>query len=296
VTSFGWEGFPADSGIAPTVGTLYVIGIPFDDADDITLRARRVLGEVAFVAGDGTSIEHLLACHKPDLPHEVLSVPAPRDTINRILDKLEGSDAAVLCEGAYVGLSGPSQALICAAIERGYPVVPVPGPSFPLTALVVSGLPADSFVYLGQLPQQPAARHSLLASVAAARRTLVALELPDRLPMTLTDLEAVLGDRPLVVVAPSEGGESAVWRGTTTNLSEFPKYQAIEGPCCLVIEGMRGKVAPWDEGRLRAEIQIRLNQGLGAKETSQALATESGWPRREIYRLAADADRLPASE
>jgi 16S rRNA (cytidine1402-2'-O)-methyltransferase len=152
-------------------------------------------------------------------------------------------------------------------------------------------LPADSFVYLGRLPQPPTARRHLLASVIVERRTLVALESLQRLPDTLSELYEVLGDRSLVVVASGQRPED-IWRVTLAQALEHLPIQPATDPCVLVIGGSPKKAALWDEDHLRAEIQARLDQGLGAKETSRELVVESGWPRREIYRLAVEAGRF----
>jgi 16S rRNA (cytidine1402-2'-O)-methyltransferase len=187
-----------------------------------------------------------------------------------------------------MGLTRSSQTVVQTALEQGFPVVPVPGPSLPLKALIASGLPADSFVYLGRLPQSVAARRQLLASVVTERRSLVALEAQQHLPGLLSELHEVLGDRPLAVVASSQHHDDT-WRGTIAQASEHLSLLPGTDPCVLVVGGFREKAAPWDEDRLQAEIRSWLDQGLGAKETSRALAIESGWPRREIYRLAVES-------
>jgi len=273
------------------VGTLYVVGAPTGDPDDLTLRARRILGEAALVVSNNPDDLGLLAYHAIAVPHATLSDLGQPAAIGRILDSLEDADVAILCTGASLGPSGPSQVVIRAAIERRFSVVPVPGPTLPLTALVISGLPAGSFVYLGQLPRQPAARRDLLASIAAERRTLVVLESPEHFPGLLSELHETLGDR-LLAVTSSDQHPAGTWRGTIAGASDCLSDQPAEAPLVLVIGGARDNVELWDEEHLRAELQICRDQGLGAKETSRQLAAESGWPRREIYRLSVEAGRF----
>jgi 16S rRNA (cytidine1402-2'-O)-methyltransferase len=267
------------------VGTLYVVSAPVGDWDDITLRARRILAEVTLVlADDGALAQDLWAHCGITTPLEAIPNPASSASVDRVLRKLEQGDVAILTRGWSPGPIGPDYKFIRTAIEHGFSIVPVPGPNLPVTALVVSGLPADSFVFLGQLPRQPEDRHALLASVTGERRTLVALAAPQRAAETMADLNAALGDRPLAVVAPSQAPES-VWRGTIGEAAEYLVGMPDQNPYVLVIGGARELARRWDEAQLREEIQLHLDQGLGVKKISRKLNVESGWPRREIYNL-----------
>jgi 16S rRNA (cytidine1402-2'-O)-methyltransferase len=262
------------------MGTLYVVGVPEGNPDDITLRARRVLDRVALiVAVDVDQARHLLARYQiatslVDAVHADVS-----------LEALRAGDVALLHTAWSPGPTSFTCALIRAAIEHGFPVVPIPGPSPVVTALVISGLPADSFVYLGELPLQPPARHELLALVVDEPRTLVVMEWPDRLPDTLADLYDALGHRTVVVVAASQQEMGVVWRGTVGEAPAHLLDCPSQGPCVLVLSGARQETIRWEEDRLLAEVRACLARGLGAKEISQQL-TKSGWRRREIYRLA----------
>ena len=203
---------------------------------------------------------------------------------------------ALLDPGWRSSPSPPAQALIRLAVKGRCPIVPVPGPTLPFTAVVVSGLPADSFVYLGELPQQPQERSTLLSSLRHERCTLVTLETTGHLPGLLASLLDVLGDRRLAVVAASERGTETLWRGTIRGALEQPLPSPYEGPRVLVIEGARGPAARWDEERLKSEVGTLLGKGLGAKQVSQQLAAKSGWPRRDVYRLAVEASPLRKNE
>jgi 16S rRNA (cytidine1402-2'-O)-methyltransferase len=273
------------------VATLYIVGAPAGDPEDITPRALRILGEVVLVvAEDVDHAQRLLAAHGLDTPR-LASTHADRPP-----SALHGGDVALLLKGWSPAPTGPSFQLVRAAIEGGFAVVPVPGPCLPLTALVVSGLPADSFVFLGELPRESVSRRDLMASVATERRTLVVLGPPHALPALLADLSGVLGQRPLVLVTASEEATGVAWRGT---LGDVPKEALVElgsEPLALVIGGAQEPVGRWDEERLRAEVQRCLEQGLRAREIGRALAAESGWPRRAIYRLAARGAPFPPGE
>jgi 16S rRNA (cytidine1402-2'-O)-methyltransferase len=247
---------------------------------------------VALVLADDVALAQGLWAHCGiTTPLEALPDPARSAIADRVPRKLEQGDVAILTRGWSPGPIGPDYKFIRTAIEHGFSIVPVPGPNLPVTALVVSGLPADGFVYLGQLPRQPEERRALLASVAGERRTLVALAAPQCVTETVTNLDAALGDRPLAVVAPGQASEN-VWRGTIGEGAEYLPGVPAQAPYVLVIGGARELVPRWDEARLRDEVQVCLEQGLGAKEISRELAVESGWPRREIYNLVVQITRF----
>jgi 16S rRNA (cytidine1402-2'-O)-methyltransferase len=276
---------------AANVATLYVVGVPAGEPDDFTLRALRVLGEVSCVVADDVAQAQCLLDN-----YELTSQLAGLGDVDALADLLESRDLALLAEAWLLSPSRPALALIRLAMERGHSVVPVPGPSLPITALVVSGLPADSFVYLGELPQQAQACHSLLSSVRGERRTLVLLETPGHLRDQLTRLLEFLGDRKLVVAAASGKGAQVIRRGTIRDALEHPPLVPSEGFLVLAIGGAEDQEIRWDEQRLLGEVHARLDQGLGAKEVSQQLAGESGWPRRDVYRLAVEASRFRQSK
>ena len=269
------------------MGTLYVASMPVGDLDDITFRAIRMLREAALVLTTDLPRAQRLFNH-----HGVTTPLIDSTGEGDFLAALAVEDVVVLSEGWLPAPSVSVRVLIQLALKRGSPVVPLPGPSLPVTALAVSGLPADSFVYLGVLPQEPDALTELLASVAGERRTLVALESPNRRPHLRAELHGALGDRPLALVTLTELGTEVIERRWPSEAHVPVLDEPGQGPCVLVIGGAREQATRWNEDRLRMETQACLDRGLGAREASRQLAIESGWPRREIYRLATQAIRL----
>lgn len=290
-----WAGFPypaCGSGGKPTqanltVGTLFVVGLPTGDLEDITLRGRRILGEVALVAADVIPRIRQLLTH-----YDVATPLVTTSNLGVILTALETGDVALLSEGQLPGPSAPSLKLIRAAIDADFPVVPIPGPCFPIAALIISGLPAASFVYLGRFPTERRGRRALLSSVAHEQRTLVALASPSRLTDALADLHDTLGNRPLAVV----GQVAEVWRGTVAEALESLMLLPPQGESAVVVGGAREQVTRWAEDRLQAEVRARLDRGQGAKEISRRLAAASGWPRRKIYGLAVQVGQFDTSD
>jgi 16S rRNA (cytidine1402-2'-O)-methyltransferase len=269
------------------VGTLYLIDVPPGAPDDISHRALRTLSIAgSAVADDAAFARQLLAQHGVTLPIAQLA------TIDEPLIALETGDVALLLAGWAPGPADPSLDLIRAAVERGFSVVPVPGPALSITALILSGLPAGSFVHLGLLPPLPADRLPLLESVVAERRTAVALAPHESLSAVLSELGRLLDDRPLVIVTSSGQSPHILWRGTIAGLPEQGLAGITEGEpqamVALVVGGTQRAPAAWDRERLVVEIRACLDQGLGTKETSRQLVKASGWSRRDIYELAVE--------
>ena len=264
--------------------TLYVVGIPLGNFDDATLRALRVLGEASLVVAGGVTQAHeFLAHHQLDRP--LLTGSA----IDPALDVLGCQDVALLCDGGSVGLSPAGRRLLRTAREREVPVQAVPGPSFPFTTLIASGLPADSFVYLGDLPSTANERQALLALVRHETRTLLARALGLDLAGVLADLSETMRDRTLVPVPrqlPSEAG-GARWRSPWRCCSPRPQQA---GTSWLFLAG-QGKTLDGSRTSSKPGSEDCLQQGLRTKEISQQLAASSGWDPREIYRLVVRARR-----
>jgi 16S rRNA (cytidine1402-2'-O)-methyltransferase len=268
------------------VGTLYLVGTPIGNLEDITLRALRVLKEAALIAAEDTRRARILArryeIESPITSYFEGNKLAKLETVLRALD---AGDVALISEAGMPGLSDPGYELVRAAIERGYPVVPVPGPSAPVTALVVSGLPSDSFLYLGFLPRRQPERRRLLAEVAQEQRTLVVFEVRHRLRRSLADVEAVLGDRPLAVCRELTKLYEEVWRGTVRQARDHFDEVEPRGEFTLVIGGAPQEHVRWDEDRVRAALDELLAQGLSRPAAARRIAKASGWIRAEVYAL-----------
>jgi 16S rRNA (cytidine1402-2'-O)-methyltransferase len=269
------------------MGTLYVVGTPIGNLEDLSLRALRVLREVSLIAAEDTrktgALFSRFDIHTPltsYFEHNKLT------KLEAILEALGRGDVALVSEAGLPGLSDPGYELIRAAIEAGVSIVPIPGPVAAITALVVSGLPTDSFTFLGFLPRRTAERRRALQEVAAERRTLVLYEAPHRLADCLEDLELVLGDRPIAVARELTKLHEEIYRGTVHGAREHFAHGEVRGEVTLVVGGAVEQVVAWDQGRVRRALSEALSQGLDRKETIRHIAQESGWPRRDVYRLA----------
>jgi len=220
----------------PVVPALYALATPIGNLEDISLRALRCLREAKLIAAEDTrTTRHLLNFYNIKTPVTSYHEHSKRAKLDYLLDFLEEGDVALVSEAGMPGLSDPGYRLIVAAIERGIPVVPVPGASAVTAALVVSGLPTDQFLYLGFLPRRQGKRQHLLSSIAGEPRTIVAFESPHRLKGTLSDIEETLGDRRLAICRELTKVYEEVFRGRVSQArGHFTKPR---GEFTLVIEG-----------------------------------------------------------
>jgi 16S rRNA (cytidine1402-2'-O)-methyltransferase len=215
---------------------LYVIATPIGNLEDISLRALRLLGEVKLIAAEDTrKTRRLLNAYNIVTPLTSYHEHSKRAKLDYLLGQLEKEDLALVSEAGMPGLSDPGYDLIVAAVGRGNPVVPVPGPSAVITALVVSGLPTDQFVYVGFLPRRKGQRQRLLRSVVDEPRTIVGFETPHRLGEALSDIEEVMGDRRVSVCRELTKVHEEIFRGRVSQAREH--FVEPRGEFSLVIEG-----------------------------------------------------------
>jgi len=273
------------------VGTLYLIGTPIGNLEDITIRALRILKEVALIAAEDTRRARILTQrYEIETPITSYFEGNKLTKMETVLRALDAGDVALISEAGMPGLSDPGYELVCTAIERGYRIVPVPGPSAPVTALVASGLPSDSFLYLGFLPRRPRDRRRLLAGVAQEQRTLIAFEARHRLRKSLADIEAVLGDRPLAICRELTKLHEEIWRGTISAARDHFAEVEPRGEFTLVIGGAPQEHVHWEKAQVRDALEELLAEGLARPAAARRVAAASGWSRGEVYGLGLEPD------
>jgi 16S rRNA (cytidine1402-2'-O)-methyltransferase len=220
------------------VGTLYVVGTPIGNLEDITLRAIRVLREVSLIAAEDTRTTRvLMRAHQIDTPLVSFHEFSGPSRVRRLVERLEQEDLALVSDAGMPGLSDPGYPLIRAALAADHAVVSIPGASAILAALVSSGLPMHSFHFLGFLPRKSGQRRRALAAVAEEEATLVAFESPHRLAASLADAAAVLGDRPMAAARELTKKFEEVARGTIGELKARFEQEAPRGEFTLVFGG-----------------------------------------------------------
>ena len=215
---------------------LYVVATPIGNLEDITLRALRVLGEVQLIAAEDTRTARKLL-NRYNIKTRLTSYfeHNKRMKMPVLLEMLEEQDIALISEAGMPGISDPGYELIKAAIEKDIQVVALPGSSAVTTALAVSGLPANQFVYLGFLPRKKGEKRSLLASVRDEPRTILCFESPYRVVDSLAAMQEVLGDRNVAVCRELTKLHEEVFRGPLS--SAVKHFQKPRGEFTIVIQG-----------------------------------------------------------
>lgn len=268
------------------MGTLYLVATPIGNLEDISPRAIRILRETRLIAAEDTRHTGIL------LKHFDISTPLTSyfehnklTKLDSILAKLHEGDVALVSDAGTPAINDPGYELVKAALASGFDVRPIPGPSAPLAALAVSGLPTDSFLYLGYLPHKASERRKALEAVASYPYTLIFLETPHRIVEALDDILSILGDRRICVAREMTKLFEEYWRGSGKEAVKYFKSQPARGEFTLVVEGKKTvDGGRWAEEKLLTAIRKELKSKKSAKEISTELAEKSGWPKREVYK------------
>ncbi|NJK79194.1 MAG: 16S rRNA (cytidine(1402)-2'-O)-methyltransferase [Chloroflexaceae bacterium] len=286
------------------MGTLYVVSTPIGNLEDITLRALRVLREASLIAAEDTRHTRRLL-QRYDIATPCISYHEHNKLmrLDDILTALITGDVALVSDAGTPALSDPGYELVRTCIAAGFAVVPVPGASAPLAALVASGLPTDRFLYLGFLPRRSSERRTALAAVAALAATLVCFEAPHRVVDTLEDMLAVFGDRQMTAARELTKLHESWQRGPISAVLAHFQDERPRGEFTLVIEGAkprptRGSVAAIDAASdetaptpeaLEQAMLERLAELRGAGErgssAARTVASEFGVPKQMTYQL-----------
>lgn len=270
---------------------LYLIGTPIGNLEDISLRALRLLKEVNLIAAEDTRVTGRLLRHF-DISTPLVSFHefSGHKHVDKLIAKLAAGDVALVSDAGMPGLSDPGYRLVKAAIDAGYRIIPVPGPSAVIAALVSSGLPADRYLFLGFLPRQQKARRAALQTVANLPFTLVFYEAPHRLLNLLQDIISTLGDRDLCVARELTKMFEETWRGSASEAIGHFRQGQIRGEITLVVSGASADQTIWGEAEVLAELKNQLASG-ATKKTAVAKVVElSGWHKRDVYRLTLQLD------
>jgi 16S rRNA (cytidine1402-2'-O)-methyltransferase len=266
-------------------GTLFVVGTPIGNLGDLSDRARSALASVGVVAAEDTRRTGRLLKGFRATPrlvsffegNETQRVPE----LVKLLD--EGGDVALVTDAGMPSVSDPGYRLVAACVDAGISVDVIPGPSAVTTALVLSGLPTDRFVFEGFLPRSGRARSDRLAALALEPRTIVLFESPRRLVATLKDMNAALGERRAVVCRELTKLHQEVLRGSFMTLVNEMEGRELKGEITLVIEGeSAGAVSGGIEDAV-AIARKDMNDGARPREAAKRAARATGLSASAIY-------------
>ncbi len=268
-------------------GTLTVAAVPIGQPGDASARLVAALETAGVIAAEDTRrVRRLAAALGVRLTGRVLSYyddVESRRVPGLLAELAAGHDVLLVTDAGMPGVSDPGYRLIAAAADAGVPVTVLPGPSAVTTALVISGLPSDRFVFEGFPPRRAGERARRFAELAAERRTLVFFESPRRLGPTLAELAAVFGaERRAAVCRELTKTHEQVVRGALGVLAA-DLADGVLGEVTLVIEGARPVAVAMSPGLAAAAVAEREERGQSRKEAIVGVARELGVPRREVY-------------
>lgn len=267
------------------MNTLYIVSTPIGNLEDFSPRAERILRKVSLIAAEDTRVTGKLLKHFDIVtPQTSYFEHNKASKLDRILDALEKGDVALVSDAGTPAINDPGYELVRAAIHAGHKTSPIPGASAPIAALSVSGLPTDSFLYLGYLPRKKKERREKLAEVKKLPYTLIFFETPHRLLKALIDIEDVLGNRQIAVAREMTKLYEDFFRGDVSAARAFFKERGPRGEFVLVVDAYHQEnVVKWTEANLNSAIVAGISEGILPSQLAKKLAKESGWTRRDVY-------------
>ena len=279
-------GVTAERELAPG---LYLVATPIGNLEDITLRALRVLKQANLIACEDTRQTQKLLNHfaieKPTVSyHEHNEASRAAELIEKLA---QGARIAVVSDAGMPGVSDPGFRLVALAIERGIPVIPIPGPAAFVTALVGSGLPIESFSFRGFLPPKSGARRGAFEKIRLSAQTQVFYEAPHRILQALEDVAVVLGpERRVVVARELTKIHEEFLRGTAAEVLAVVKSRGdLKGEIALLIGPATADEAPAPSISIRDRVaQLIREEKLDEKAALKRLAKERGISKSEAYR------------
>jgi 16S rRNA (cytidine1402-2'-O)-methyltransferase len=279
-------------------GTLYVVGTPIGNLEDISFRAIKILQAVDLIAAEDTRHTGKLLQHfqitTPQISHHQHNI---QQRIPELVQQLQqGKAIAVVTDAGMPGISDPGAELVQACAVAHIPVVPIPGATAAISALSAAGLASDRFVFEGFLPAKGQERLERLGQVRQETRTLIFYEAPHRLLQTLEDLAGVCGgDRPIVLARELTKLHEEFWRGSLAEALQHYQQQDPKGEYTLVLAGCSPQQLIFSREALTIALQELIAEGLSRSQASRQVAQTTRLPRREIYQLALEIPELERS-
>ena len=278
------------------MATLYLISTPIGNLSDLSARAGEVLGGVSRVLAEDTRRSRILLKHLGiDTPLVSLHAHNEASRVASVLDWLdEGEDLALVSDAGTPLISDPGQRMVEAVVEAGHTLVPIPGPSAVLTALLGSTLPADRFTFLGFSPRSGRDREAFLERIAGAEETVVLFESPERLVALLGDVADVCGEgRRVAVGREMTKIHEEFFRGTAEEARAHYREHRAKGEVSVVVEAAPLSDGPdeVDEAAAQALGRALLESGKKPSAAARELARRLGIPRNAAYRVVQSLSR-----
>lgn len=267
---------------------LYIVSTPIGNLGDITYRAVQVLGSVSRVLAEDTRRTAILMRHygltTPLVSAHAHNEAARAEQMVAWLD--EGEDVAIVSDAGTPLLSDPGARIVQKVLEAGHDVVPVPGASAPLAALVASGLDPEPFTFFGFTPRSGRERKDRLAEIARLEHVAVLYEAPTRLARLLRDLVEVCGEgRRVVVSRELTKVHEEFFRGTLAEAAAYYEREPARGEIVVLVDGRAEEAGEPRAGDLVAFARSLLEAGERPSAVAREVARQFGVPRRQAYEV-----------
>jgi 16S rRNA (cytidine1402-2'-O)-methyltransferase len=269
-------------------GILYVVSTPIGNLEDITIRALRVLKEVDLIAAENV-IHSKGMCRHHGIDTRLISYNQHNRMAKgpEIIRKLKaGSDIALITCAGTPAVSDPGSYLISLAVKEGIRACPIPGPSAVITALSVSGIRMDRFLFLGFLSNKAGKRRKELKGVKDEPRTIVFYEAPHRIQSMLTDIKDILGDRNMVLARELTKLYEDIMRGKVSDILKELDLKGAKGEITIVVEGKEQEETEEGLDEVMVErIEDALKKGtFSVRDIAEDIAAEKGLVYRMVYK------------
>ena len=280
-------------------GVLYVVATPIGNREDITLRALNILREVDLVAAEDTRKSGSLLAHYR-IKNRLISFHEHNESARtpQLIGKLlDGKTIALVSNAGTPSVSDPGYRLIKAAIANKITVTPIPGVSAAIAAMSVSGLPTDSFVFIGFAPKKKGKRLKYLTELSAEPRPLIFYESPQRILSLMEEIMSCIGDRNAILAREMTKLHEEFVRGSVSQILKTIRARpAVKGECTLVVAGAEASEQV-DAEAVKTEIKKALQNGQdGLSEIARTIAKKYGLPKNEVYDLALKIRGLRAGD
>lgn len=275
-------------------GTLYIVATPIGNLEDISLRALKILKSVHRIAAEDTRhTKKLLNAYQISVPLTSLYEHNELKKSGALIKEvLSGHDLAYVSDAGTPGISDPGYLLVQEALSHDIPVLAIPGPCAAVTALSISGLPTDSFVFYGFLPAKPGKRLHFLEALADEKKTMIFYESPKRLMGTLKDMVTVLGDRQAVVTRELTKMYEETARDRISGIIAKWQDREVKGEITLLVAGREESGREYSDQDIQDLLRRFAGQGeLSERDCIDKIAGEYKLPRKRVYRIAMQAKR-----
>lgn len=284
-----------ESAIVRPKGALYLCGTPIGNLGDASSRLKEILAMVDLIAAEDTR-ESVKLLNRFEIKNKLFSYHEhnKRDAGPYLVEKLlAGDNVALVSDAGMPGISDPGEDLVKLCIEANIEIVPVPGPSAAITALVVSGLPCDRFAFEGFLPKGKKEKKQRLEELKDEVRTMIFYEAPHRLLDFLEEIIKAFGDRDISVSRELTKKFEEHRRGKISEILGYFREKGIRGEFVVVVKGsdenfIEKSQRKWDNITVADHVQQYIEEGLDKKDAMKQVSLDRGIPKREIYNSLLD--------